>query len=280
MTVVCGGIVQVWPDTHPAIWDRLAQHDAAPADLYVELYRELVPRLGRKLVMTDLATFTSDPVLATEEFRAVSSADFESESQLVAFLETAATVLDDFDCEGLTDLYINLLESFVEKYNLRYDLKRPCELAPTLTGIFSSLICHVDAMANDDDHLGGLLTDFEASVRDLRSDRSEARIKTVFQKQFNLLEAIGTKHPSTTKHTLGALADELENWPHEELKDALKKIYKFGNDYPGIRHSGRPDGMLTRVAMRDLIGVAIMLAGFIPYLSSELDYEAVFLGNL
>jgi hypothetical protein len=275
-----GGALQVWEETRREIWDQLAEHDNAPADLYVELYRELVPRLGTQPNEGELATLTSDPLLAAEVFRAVTSSDFTSESQLVGFLEATADILDDFSCAGIMDLYFELLGSFVEKFSLRYELRRPCLLTPTLTGIFSSLMSHVSAAADEDDHLGGLLEEFEGSVRDLRSDRSQARIKTVIQKQFNLLEAIGTAHPSTTKHTLGAIADELGTWPHAELRNALKNVYKFGCDYPGIRHSGRSSNALGEVAARDLVGVGILLAGFIPYLSDDLDCEAIFLGEL
>jgi hypothetical protein len=275
-----GGVLQVWTETHREIWDHLAEHDNAPADLYVELYRELVPRLGTKPNEGELATLTSDPMLAAEAFQAVSSSDFTSESQLVVFLEATSDALDDFTCDGLADLYFELLESFVEKFSLRYELRRPCLLAPTLSGIFSTLMSHVGIVARKDDHLGSLLEDFESSVGDLRSDRSEVRIKTVIQKQLNLLEAIGATHPDTTKDTLGAIADELGTWPHAELRSALKNVYKFSCDYPGIRHSGRPGNALGKVATRDVVAVGIVLTGFIPYLSDGLDCEAIFLGDL
>jgi hypothetical protein len=280
VTEMRGGVLRVWAETHREIWAQLADHDDAPADLYVELYRELVPRLVTKPEMLELAAATSDPVYAAEAFQAVSSSDFISESQLVAFLEAASGVLDDFACEGLTDLYFELLESFVEKFSLRYDLRRPCLLVPTLAGIFSSLMSYVAAVACEDTHLGALFEEFESSLSDLHSDRSEVRIKTVIQKQFNLLEGMGARHPNATKHTLGAIADELETWPHAELRNALKGVYKFGCDYPGIRHGGRQGNALGKVATRDLVGVGILLIGFIPYLSDGLDCEAIFRGEV
>lgn len=275
-----GGALQVWGETHHEIWDQLAEHDNAPADLYVELYRELVPRLGTTPNESELVTLTSDPVLAEEAFRAVSPPDFTSESQLVGFLEATADVLDDFSCEGLTDLYLRLLGSFVEKFSLRYDLRRPCSLCPTLSGIFSSLMSHISAAADGDVHVGPLVREFEESVRDLRTDRSGSRIKTVIQKQCNLLEAIGTVHPNVTGNSLGAIADELDTWPHAALRHALKDIYKFSCDYPGIRHGGQPANILGEIVTRDLIGVGIVLVGFTPYLIDRLDCEAIFLGDL
>ncbi|HSZ14892.1 MAG TPA: hypothetical protein VK790_12730 [Solirubrobacteraceae bacterium] len=275
-----GGILQVWEDTYREIWDQLAEHGNAPTDLYIELYRELVPRLAARPNENELATLTSEPVLAEEAFRAVSPLDFTSESQLIGFLETAADVLDDFSCKGLTDLYFRLLGSFVEKYSLRYDLRRPCSLSPTLSGIFSSLMSHISAVAEEDEHVGSLLREFEDSIRDLRSGRSGFRIKTVIQKQCNLLEAIGAAHPNTSASGLGAIANELDTWPHAALRDALKNVYKFSCDYPGIRHAGQPANILGEVATRDLIGVGIVLIGFAPYLIDSLDGEAIFLGDL
>lgn len=275
-----GGALHVWRDTYREIWDQLAEHDNAPPDLYVELYRELVPRLATRPDANELATLTSDPVLAEESFRAVTPPDFTSESELIGFLEAAADVLDDFSCEGLTDLYFGLLGSFVEKFSLRYDLRRPCSLSPTLSGLFSSLMSHISAVAAEDEHVGLLLREFEDSIRDLRSDRSGFRIKTVIQKQCNLLEAIGAAHPNTRGSSLGAMATELNTWPHAALRDALKHVYKFSCDYPGIRHGGQPANILGELVTRDLIGVGIVLVGFAPYLIDRLDGEAIFLGDL
>jgi len=56
-----------------------------------------------------------------------------------------------------------------------------------------------------DGHLDGLMKDFEESVRDLRLDCSDRRIKTCIQKQVNLLEAIGRTQPKVTRKTLGAI---------------------------------------------------------------------------
>ena len=41
--------------------------------------------------------------------------------------------------QALSNRYFNLLSGFIDKFSLRYDLRRPCMLCPTLPGLFASL---------------------------------------------------------------------------------------------------------------------------------------------
>jgi hypothetical protein len=77
---------------------------------------------------------------------------------------------------------------------------------------------------------------------------------------------------------LGAICNQIGTWPHEKLKEAMKNLYSFASDYPGIRHGGTPANALRAVDMRELVAVSILLAGFTPYLSSALDADAVYRG--
>ncbi len=123
------------------------------------------------------------------------------------------------------------------------------------------------------------LEEFENAVRDLRQACSDGRIKTCIQKQVNLLEAIGRTYPGVTGTTLGAICDQVGTWPHEKLKAAMKDLYGFASDYPGIRHGGTPANALRTVDMRDMVAMSILLAGFTPYLSSQLDADIVYRGG-
>jgi len=123
------------------------------------------------------------------------------------------------------------------------------------------------------------MKDFEESVRDLRIDCSEMRIKTCIQKQVNLLEALGRRYPRVKRKTLGAISNQIASWPHEEVRSAFKSLYTFTCDYPGIRHAGTQENALRAIDMRDLVAMSILLAGFIPYLSSELNLDAVYRGE-
>jgi len=134
------------------------------------------------------------------------------------------------------------------------------------------------ALASADPHLAALMRDFEDAIRDLRQDCSDGRIKTCIQKQVNLLEAIGRTYPGVTRRTLGAICDQVGTWPHEKLKIAMKELYGFASDYPGIRHGGTPASALRAVDMRDMVAMSILLVGFTPYLSNGLDPDLVYRG--
>lgn len=125
--------------------------------------------------------------------------------------------------------------------------------------------------------------DFEEAVRDLRADASSNRIKTCIQKQVNLLEAIGRLCPSVTGNTLGQICDQLGTvlnsvWPHDKVRDAMKNLYGFASDYPGIRHAGTPAHARRDIDMRDMVAISVLLAGFTPYLSHQVDSNIVYRG--
>ena len=93
------------------------------------------------------------------------------------------------------------------------------------------------------------------------------------------MEAIGRSFPGVTGTTLGKICDQVGTWPHEKLKLAMKDLYHFASDYPGIRHGGTPANAIRAIEMRDLIVMTILLAGFTPYLSDQLNADVVYRGN-
>jgi hypothetical protein len=198
---------------------------------------------------------------------------------LVAFFEAVHDALEELGGDDLTNRYFNLLAMFIEKFSLRYDLRRPCVLCPTLPGVFSSLIRELRALASQDPHLDQLMKDYEDAVRDLRFGYTDGRIKTCISKQFMLLEAIGALDPGVTKNTLGDMCDQVKSWPHATIKEALKKLYGFASDYPGIRHGSRATGALRPIDMRDMVAMSILLAGFTPYLERRLSADAIYGGS-
>ena len=187
-------------------------------------------------------------------------------------------ILDDLGGDQLSNHYFNLLNAFIEKFSLRYDLRRPCILCPTLPGVFASLLRDLRDVTSRDAHLDGLMRDFENAIRDLRSDCSGDRIKTCIQKQVNLLEAIGGACAGVTQKTLGAICDQVTTWPHQKVKDAMKNLYGFASDYPGIRHGGTAANAIRAIDMRDMVAMSILLAGFTLYLSDQLDPDIVYRG--
>ncbi len=219
-----------------------------------------------------------NPVQSREAFEKTVSDDFAGERALVAFLEAAHSALDELAGDELSNRYFNLLADFIDKFSLRYDLRRPCTLCPTLPGVFASLVRDLRVLTGQDAHLDALMKEFENAVRDLRHDCTDGRIKTCIQKQVNLLEAIGRTAPGVTGTTLGAICNQVGTWPHDKLKEAMKDLYGFASDYPGIRHGGTPANALRAVDMRDMVAMSILLAGFTPYLASQLNADSVYRG--
>lgn len=279
-----GDLVGVWSEMWREVWLPLVDQplregeDGVPEDIFCELYRELARALKAQPSIEALVDVIDDPVQSREAFESTTAADLASERLVVTFLEAAHLALDDLGGDELSNRYFNLLAGFIDKYSLRYDLRRPCSLCPTLPGVFASLVRELRALMSQDPHLDGLMKDFENAVRDLRQDCSEGRIKTCIQKQVNLLEAIGRVAPGVSGTTLGAICNQVGTWPHEKLKEAMQNLYRFASDYPGIRHGGTPTSQLRAMDMRDMVAMSILLTGFTPYLESRLSADAIFGG--
>jgi len=282
-----GEFIGVWLETWQEIWVPLVVEplgeveEAVPADIFCELYRELAKSLRSPPSIEELADIIDDPIQSCDAFESIKAEDLAGEWALVQFLESAHEVFEDLGGDELTNRYFNLLAAFVEKFSLRYDLRRPCTLCPTLPGVFSSLVYDLRTLTAQDGHLDQLMKDFEESVRDLRRiDCSERRIKTCIQKQVNLLEALGRTNPCVTQRGLGGIANQIGSWPHGEVRAALKSLHTFTCDYPGIRHCGTPDHVLREIIdMRDMVAISILLTGFTPYLINGLNPDAIFGGG-
>lgn len=274
-----GEFLGVWSETWREIWLPLIDHEDVPEDVFCELYRELSQALRARPSVEALADIIDDPVQSRQAFEKVGANDFAGERALVSFIEAAQSVLDELAGDEFSNRYFNLLAGFVEKFSLRYDLRRPCTLCPTLPGMFASLVRDLRVQTSQDAHLDALMKDFEESVRDLRFGCTDGRIRSCVGKQFMLLEGIGAVTPGVTKGTLGGMCDELASWPHAAVKESLKKLYGFASDYPGIRHGKSADGKLRDIDMRDMVAMSILLAGFTPYLSTALDADVVYRGS-
>lgn len=273
-----GEFIGVWSETWREIWLPLIDHKGVAEDIFCELYRALASALKSQPSVEALADIIDNPLQSREAFEKTGANEFAGERALVAFVESAHSALDELAGDELSNRYFNLLASFTDKFSLRYDLRRPCTLCPTLPGVFASLVRDLRVLTGQDAHLDALMKEFENAVRDLRHDCSDGRIKTCIQKQVNLLEAIGRTAPGVTGTTLGAICNQVGTWPHDKLKEAMKDLYGFASDYPGIRHGGTPANALRTVDMRDLVAMSILLAGFTPYLSSALDADVVYRG--
>ena len=89
---------------------------------------------------------------------------------------------------------------------------------------------------------------------------------------------IGRASPGVTEAELSGICNQVKTWPHSSVKAALKILYSFACDYPGIRHGGNPAGAQRAVDMRDMVAMSILLAGFTPYLAAQLNPDSVYRG--
>jgi hypothetical protein len=273
-----GEFLGVWSETWREIWLPLIDREGIPEDIFCELYRVMAPALKKTLTVEALADIIDNPVQSREAFEKADSKYFAGERALANFLEAAHSALCEFPGDDLSNRYFNLLAGFIDKFSLRYDLRRPCTLCPTLPGVFASLVRDLRSITSRDQHLDRLMKDFDEAIRDLRIDCSDARIRHCIQKQVILLEALGQSYPGVTEDTLGAICGQVGTWPHDKVLEAIKNLYKFTNSYPGIRHAGTPSTALRVIDMRDLVAMSILLAGFTPYLSNGIDADAVYRG--
>jgi hypothetical protein len=268
----------VWDELWACVWDVVAQHKDAPDDVFCELYREVIPALKVKHSVEDIAETVGDPALSRETFQHLAASDLSGEWEVVEFLETANDVLEDLGGEGLSAYYRDLLRQFIEKYSLGYDLDLQCRLSPNVSGIFSSLVDAVGVVASRSEHLHGLYRDFEESIRAVRDSPTDNNIKTCVVKQVNLIEALACEHPMASQKTIGAICNEVATWPHDGVKDSMKSLYRFCCDYPGIRHGGSAEAANRPIELRDMLAMSILLMGFVPYLSDDVDPGRVYRG--
>jgi hypothetical protein len=121
-----GEFLGVWSEMWSEIWLPLIDHEGIPNDIFCELYRELASTLKSRPTVEELADIIDSPIQSREAFEKMRDIDLGSEKKLVAFLEAAHEVLDDLGGDDLSNRYFNLLVRFLEKFSLRYDLRRPC----------------------------------------------------------------------------------------------------------------------------------------------------------
>lgn len=276
-----GEFIGVWSETWREIWLPLIDHEGVPEDIFCELYRELAgsPKKPGAIRVTPslevLADIIDNSAQGRATFEGTTAEELASETALVRFLEAAHPTLDDLGGDALSNRYFNLLAGFIEKFSLRYDLRRPCTLCPTLPGLLTNLVQHMRSASQADAHLAKLNHEFEEALRDLRHGRTESRIKSCLTKQYILIEGIANTRSGTSGETLGQRCSQA-SWPHPTLKAAAGNIYGFRSDYPGLGHAGNPKAVLRDVDDRELVGVSCMLLGVLPYVDPTIDLNPVY----
>ncbi|WP_017299799.1 hypothetical protein [Nodosilinea nodulosa] len=216
----------------------------------------------------------NDSLLSKNFIQGLDSANFAGDPALVMFFQNAYDVFAEYN-EELCDEYFKYLNDFIICHNLRYKLQRsPFRLQPHLPGVFAALFSEILRTSEDDIHMLELVKDFEHSFNTLSRSQREVDMKTCIAKACNLVEAVGSRHTeskgSESKGSdLGTLCASINCWPHPALRDAIRKIYAFCSDYPGIRHAGSPKSKLRPLDLRDSIIVPILLLAASSYFLTE-----------
>jgi hypothetical protein len=282
-----GEFLGVWSETWREIWlplidQPLRENDEGmPEDIFCELYRELAKALAVRPSVEDLADVIDSPAQARVAFENTTAGDLAGERALVGFLESVHGALEEFENSGddtLTNRYFNLLAAFIEKFSLRYDLRRPCAICPTLPGIFASLVGSLGSLAERDANVARRLRDFKEALQDLRLGSTEARIGNCVSKQIMLLEAIASAGGASGTD-LAALCKTVSDWPHPAVRSSLLNLYGFASDFPGVRHGTPSRGMSRDLDMRDMVAMSILLTGFTPHLNRDLSADEVYGGS-
>ncbi len=126
---------------HPEFGDDLAR------DLFREHVKEPEPSKSiTELSQEELSAFQAAVAAheeaaarATKAKAALKKAWFKgpiAEARAIGFLEKSYSIFDEYGDGNYSNDYFNRVDRFLVRYNLRYDLRRPLTLHPTLAGIF------------------------------------------------------------------------------------------------------------------------------------------------
>jgi len=275
-----GSLRQAWDFLVAELWVPLADYSTsdatAPSGLLSDLFETAAEFLSPHPNDMELNEARNDPEKARQRFLSLKGTDFASESAIVYFLEEVKNVIADYEITGYEDFYQRLLRDVLHKFNLRYRLDDPFTLRFLLPGSFTNLYVELHRLNVGNDHLSGLLTDFEKAFDCYARTQDSTDLKTCIAKASNYAEGLASA-TCGAPGTLGALCDQLTDWPHDKMRDALKSLYKFCSDYPGIRHAGNPAGVRRELNARDVTLASLLLLSFSGYLSQKID-EQVILG--
>ena len=257
-----GNLRDTWEYLGVELWEPLADYSGkdanAPPDLFSDLFAAADEFLSPRATDSELEEARNDPNKARQRFLTLRGTDFASESAIVHFLEEADTIITDYEIPGFEDLYQRLLRQILRKFNLRYRLDEPFTIRFLLPGCFTNLYVELHRLTAASGHLAGLLTDFERAFDAYARTEDPTDLKTCIAKASNYAEGLACATRGTAG-TLGALCDQLTDWPHDKMKDALKSLYNFCSDYPGIRHAGNPANVRRALATRDLTLASLLL---------------------
>ncbi len=266
-----GSIRSQWAYTWSDIWEPLTDEIDA-GSFFIELYRESTAFLSPKRSLTDPAVLEvlGDPIKAFEKFQFLSGRDFSGEVEIINFLEAAYDAIDEFGGVELANQYVQLVQEFIQRYNLRYKVSAdPFKLRIQIPWLYADLYRNLDLLHQENDHLQELMNDFEQAFDLFVRSKSERDMKTSISKASMYAEGVAGIIVGNPSETLGAASKIITDWPHATLRDSLGKIYGFCSNYPGIRHAGNIRGKLRDLKEKDTVLISALLMAYSSYIASE-----------
>lgn len=273
-----GSLRRAWQYLSTDLWEPLAEYSAkdstAPPDLFSDLFAAADEFLSPRSTDEELIEARNDPDKARQFFLALKGTDFASESAIVHFLEEAHAVIADYKVNGFEDFYQRLLREVLYKFNLRYRLDDPFTLRFLLPGSFTNLYAELHRLNARNADLSMLWGDFESAFDRFARTQDDADLRNSIAKASNYLEGLAGVTRGKPGD-LGRLCDALKDWPHNKVKEAVKSLYGFCSDYPGIRHGGNPGSRKRQLDSRDSVAINVSLMALAAYLSTALDHGQV-----
>lgn len=257
------------------MWSVLARSRKAPSDLFIDLYRTATDWLQNPPEYQQFELAMNDPTQARQAFEQIRGEDFENELSIIGFLESAFDTIRDFGIPRYERLYRYLVQSFIKKYNLSYRVDEPFRMRLVLPGVFANFYENLTSANGDDPHLRVLMNNFEQSFGSYARTKQAHELNACITTAFIYAEGLAGK-TTGENDTLGKLCDCLKCWPHVTLRESLKTLYGFRNQYPGLGHAGEPEGKLRDLEPRDAIVVCLLLLSFSGYLTNDGRIEDVF----
>ncbi len=267
-----GSLTEHWKYTWADVWSVLARSRRAPSDLFIDLYRTAIEPPNDETAKKRFELIVNDPVQARVAFEQIRAQDFSDELSIVAFLESAFATIQDFEIPRFEKLYRYLVRGFIRKYNLKYRIDDPFRVRLVLPGVFASFYEDLTRVNSTDPHLKKLMNNFELTFGSYARTKQPHELNACVSNAFIYAEGLAGKTSGGTD-TLGNLCDCLQCWPHVTIRESLKKLYGFRNDYPGLGHAGNPEGKLRDLEPRDAIVVCLLLLSFSGYLTDEVKIE-------
>jgi hypothetical protein len=273
-----GSFRQAWSYFPAEVWEPLTDYSekngSSPPDLYSDLFAAADEYISPRATDSELEEARNNPGKARQRFLTLNGTDFVSESAIVQFLEEGHKIIADYEIPGFEDLYRRLVGNALRKFNLRYRLDEPFVLRFLLPGSFTNLYAELHRLNTSDQNLYALWSDFEVSFDHYTRSQGDTDLKTSIAKASNYLEGLASETIGKSG-TLGYLCDGLTDWPHDKVKEAVKSLYGFCSDYPGIRHAGTPRNRKRQLDRRDSVAINVSLMALAAYLSNRLDQGEV-----